>query len=368
MEKVSIVIPCYNDGAYIRETVTSARKQTYPSVEIIIVNDGSEDMVTREVLRQMEGEGLRVIWNEHRGVAHARNTGIRCATGKYILPLDADDLIEPEYLAEAVAVLAAKPDVGMVYCEADSFDGRTGPWVLPEFTIGMMLARNVIFNAAVFRKLHWESVGGYDETMKTALEDWDFWLAFLEKGLHPFRLPKLLFHYRIRSTEHTSYSHRDVLLQDKLEVYQTIAVKHRDLYTNHIKEYVYAMRLILEEYERLDAKKTQLQLDASDRWIRLSQQIDWERVEATFGDQCLFLRQWSQVPARFAFGYILIQEITGYSAEELVQSVRENPYMQYLCAGSFGGGELPVSTYLKIRERLTPQVFQKMLAECLREE
>ncbi len=365
MTKASIVIPCYNDGAYIRDAVDSARKQTYPSLEIVIVDDGSEDSETREALRGLEEEGLPVLWSEHRGVAHARNMGIRYATGEYILPLDSDDLIEPEYLAEGIAVLEADVSAGIVYCEADFFEGRTGIWKLPEYSIGCMLARNTIFNAAIFRKKNWEQVGGYDETMRTAMEDWDFWLAILELGLHPVKLPKLMFHYRIRSRG-CSYSHRTVPLNDLLEVYRLIACKHHALYANHVEDLVYHMRLIIDDLERTPA--TKLALNASNRWVQISRQIDWDAVDARFCDRFLFLAPWSQSPARLAFGCAIIQEITGCSDQELVKSVAENPYMQYLCSCSIGTSEIPAEVYQRVREKLTVQEFREMLNNCLREE
>src|SRR5690242_9401975 len=95
---VTVVIPCYNMGAFIEETVASVLAQTFRSFEIVIVDDGSRDPETVVKLDQLAARGLTVLRTHNVGVAAARNRGIEVAQGSYILPLDADDLIGPLYL------------------------------------------------------------------------------------------------------------------------------------------------------------------------------------------------------------------------------------------------------------------------------
>ena len=362
----TIVVPCYNDGAYIRDAVTSAQRQTYAATEIVIVDDGSEDEATRETLRQMEKEGLRVVWNDHRGVAHARNTGIRCATGTYILPLDSDDRIEPEYLAEAIAVMERDASVGIVYCEADFFGEQTGKWGLPEFQTAFMLTQNIIFNAAVFRKSDWEAVGGYDETMRIALEDWDFWLSLLEKGLRPVRIPKTLFHCRKRPYGE-SHSRRSLSPEDKRQVLHYLAAKHRALYAEHLEEYLEFVRWLMEQ--QAEERAPQIRLDVDNRWVKISSQFDWAAVEAQCGETFEFLHEWTEKTARLALGAVMIQEISGVSDEELMESLAENPYMRYFCGLSFSGREraIPVETYRKIKQAMTQTLLQEILQTCMKD-
>ena len=98
---VSIVIPCYNDGKYLREAVSSALSQTYPHIEVIVVDDYSTDPHTQNILSQLVQEGIKVIKTQSgkKGLPAARNTGIAQASGVYILPLDADDKIDAAYAA-----------------------------------------------------------------------------------------------------------------------------------------------------------------------------------------------------------------------------------------------------------------------------
>ena len=105
MPKVSIVIPCYNHGKFVDETVQSCLKQTYQDIEIIIVNDGSTDEYTNTLLKDYQRPKTKVITIQNQGLPTARNTGIREAVGEYILPLDADDKIAPTYIEKAVNVI-----------------------------------------------------------------------------------------------------------------------------------------------------------------------------------------------------------------------------------------------------------------------
>src|SRR5690554_6771382 len=109
---VSIVIPCYNQGIYLEETVMSVLDSTHQELEILIVNDGSTDN-TPEIGKRlaMENPNVQYFAQENSGPSVARNHGIKKAQGNYILPLDADDLISSDYIQKAVAVLILQPDV-----------------------------------------------------------------------------------------------------------------------------------------------------------------------------------------------------------------------------------------------------------------
>ena len=119
--KVSIIIPCYNQGQYVDDAVSSCLAQTYDNIEIIIVNDGSTDKFTNDFLSKYQRPKTKVINKRNEGLAEARNTGINNATGKYILPLDADDKIAPTYVEKAVQIIEQDESVGIVYCLAEYF-------------------------------------------------------------------------------------------------------------------------------------------------------------------------------------------------------------------------------------------------------
>ncbi len=222
MPRASIVIACYNQGRYLDEAVDSALAQTYEDLEIVIVDDGSTDPATHAKTRSLRRPKTRVLHTENQGLPSARNTGIRAARGEYILPLDADDRLAPAYLEKAVAVLEVRPEVGIVYGQAEYFDGQSGTWESPPYSLSEMLLHNLIYCSAVFRKADWEQVGGYKPVMKYGWEDWEFWLSLLELGRQVYQLPQTVFFYRrkpgsmiaemVRSPGRMEYSFEQVFL------------------------------------------------------------------------------------------------------------------------------------------------------------
>lgn len=196
--KVSVIIPCFNQGPYLDEAVDSVLRQTFQDFEILVVDDGSTDQKTINVLKDYAKPKTRVIHTENQGLSAARNNGIREAKGAYILPLDADDKIGPGYLEDAVRILDRHPAIGIVYCEAAYFGIRDGRWSLPDYSPDRLLLNNVIFCSALFRRSHWEEVGGYNVNMIYGWEDWDFWLTLIRVGAKVYRIPKVHFFYRIR--------------------------------------------------------------------------------------------------------------------------------------------------------------------------
>jgi glycosyltransferase involved in cell wall biosynthesis len=204
MNKVSIIIPCYNAGEFLAETMQSVLAQTYPDVEVVIVDDGSPDPATRELLDQAQWPHTRIIHQANAGPAAARNRAVQEATGVYILPLDADDTIEPGYVDKAVAVLDARPEVGVVYCKARKFGAEQGPWCLPDYTLRELVIDNVIFVTAMYRKVDWQAVGGYNERLRHGVEDYEFWVKIVHLGREVVQLDEYLFNYRIQQKSRTT--------------------------------------------------------------------------------------------------------------------------------------------------------------------
>src|SRR3954463_11827347 len=111
---ISVVIPCYNDGSYLPETISHLNKQTLQDFEVLIVNDGSTDAATIEILRNIESEKIKVLHKENGRMSSARNHGVKHANGKLIAALDADDYFDPSFFEKAVAVLNEEPNTAVV--------------------------------------------------------------------------------------------------------------------------------------------------------------------------------------------------------------------------------------------------------------
>ena len=227
---VSIVIPCYNHGAFLSETLKSVEAQTFRDFEVVIVDDGSTDSQTIQVLNQIDQPDLRVIRTSNQGVSAARNSGIQASTGEYILTLDADDLIAERYLEITVPVLDGHGNVGVVCCERRLFGERHGRSVLPDYDPRRMLVENLVYPTALFRKKDWAAIGGYNEAMVHGWEDWDFWIAMSVLGRTVVRLPEEYFFYRVRS------SSRDHSLRffRKLQMFWLMVCRNRSLYLRNL--------------------------------------------------------------------------------------------------------------------------------------
>ena len=201
---VSVIIPCYNHGAFIQEAIDSVKAQTYKDWEIIIVNDGSDDVETIEQLDRLKQKGFYVIDISNSGVSVARNLAIAVAKGDFIMPLDADDKIAPRYLEEALKVFQDKAEVKLVYSECEYFGSRTGISPVPTFTMDGMLFENLIFNSALFKKSIAIQIGGYDETFLEGWEDWEFYLRFIKDVTEVYKLPAINYFYRIKQVSRNS--------------------------------------------------------------------------------------------------------------------------------------------------------------------
>ncbi len=196
--KISIIIPCYNHGQYIREAISSVEKCTDKSLyEIIIVNDGSTDAFTIAEMERLANDGYHVINQVNQRLGRTRNNGIRAAKGEYILPLDSDNRIRPAYIYESIKILDAHPEIAMVYGDAQFFGDQDKRHVVGEFNLQNMMVENQIDACAVYRKSVWEAVGGYDEKMIMGYEDWDLWMNMTFKNYKFHYVPEILFDYRV---------------------------------------------------------------------------------------------------------------------------------------------------------------------------
>ena len=123
---ISVIVPCYNDGKYIKECLRSIHEQTYANYEIIIINDGSTDTYTNEVLKNLSHPKIRLLQTKNQGPALARNYAIKHSQGKYILPLDADNKIGSNFIREAIEILESDHSIKIVNCDIQLFGAKKG--------------------------------------------------------------------------------------------------------------------------------------------------------------------------------------------------------------------------------------------------
>lgn len=195
--RISVVVPCFNHGEFLPEATSSVLNLQRDDTELIVIDDGSTDERTRCEVGTLGARGVTVIQQENKGLAAARNAGIRISRGEYILPLDADNRLRVGYIEHGIRILDANPQIGVVYGDAEYIGMRNGRWHLGSFDRNRLLQDNFIDACAIYRRTIWEQNHGYDGTMPVpGLEDWDFWLGALEHGWQFAYVPEVLFDYR----------------------------------------------------------------------------------------------------------------------------------------------------------------------------
>jgi len=234
--RVSVVIPCYNHGKFLGEAIDSVLRSDFRHYEIIVVNDGSTDPYTVEVFKEMEGRFLHdrrvgFLHQANAGLSAARNAAIAAAKGEYILPLDADNRIRPQYMSRAVEVLDNNKEIGVVYTYADLFGEKTGVWLFPPFDAKKLLLENFVEACSVFRKKMWEQCNGYDPGMTIGYEDWDLWISAMEKGWGFHLIEEVLFDYRVRKNSMASNCN---IPDNDRQLLKYIRDKHRETYLTHL--------------------------------------------------------------------------------------------------------------------------------------
>lgn len=208
MPLVSVVIPVYNSEQTLRETIESVLQQTHTNLEVIVINDGSQDS-TLEILDRIDDTRLKVFSFQNAGLAASRNRGIQKAAGDYISFIDADDLWTPNKLASQLEALHRHPDAAVAYSWTDLID-RTGRWLRSggHTTVnGNVYARILTVNFlengsnALIRTQAISTVGQFDESLPAA-EDWEFYIRLAK--YHQFvAVPRAQILYRVSSASMT---------------------------------------------------------------------------------------------------------------------------------------------------------------------
>ena len=194
--RVSVIIPCFNQGHLVEAAILSVFEQTNNSWEVVVINDGSTDPVTIDALASIDLPRVRVIDQENRGLPGARNTGIRASRGEFFVPLDADDELLPSYVDSLIEVFDTDETLAFVHCWAELFGDVNWVWATRPYNPFVELLSNGVLQTAMVRRGAWDSVGGYDETLTSGNEDWDMWLRFQEAGWNNQQVRQPLYRYR----------------------------------------------------------------------------------------------------------------------------------------------------------------------------
>ena len=283
--KVSVVVTCFNLGRYLDEAILSVEAQTLRDLELVVVDDGSEDPQTLAVLDRYRPPRATVLRTANSGLPAARNYGVRHTRGEYICCLDGDDRLLPTWLEKAAGKLDAEPELAFVSHWLRTFGDRHEEWTPERCDFPALLDHNTINGAALVRRQVWEEVGGQEESLRRGYEDWDFWITLVERGQRGAILPEVLFEYRQRP-DSMSRAFDDAT---HLELYAQLVERHRATFATHLpalwRRRQHDLAQALAEGERLELEwRSWLAAKLADRRLQARALGDLLAAEARSAD------------------------------------------------------------------------------------
>jgi glycosyltransferase involved in cell wall biosynthesis len=201
---VSVIIPLYNHGAFIRGCLASVAAQTHKNLEVIVVDDASTDLSADEAAAALSDydnlfSASRLVREySNQGLALTRNAGIAASSGRYVFLLDADNELYPraiERLLEAIVVSNAQA----AYCQLEHFGEELGLGVADVWNPDRFAKDNYVDAMALIEKAALETVGGYSVMYAPGWEDYDLWCKFIEQEYFGVYVPEILCRYRVTS-------------------------------------------------------------------------------------------------------------------------------------------------------------------------
>ncbi|HEY6900189.1 MAG TPA: glycosyltransferase, partial [Puia sp.] len=226
---LSVVIPYYNMGDFIEECVRSVQASAYPSIEILVIDDGSRDDKSVAVLTRLEQTGnVKIYRKPNEGLAETRNFGARKAEGRYLAFLDADDRVAPEYYEKAIRVLAHYPNVFFAGSWVEYFGNTKQQWTTYTPQPPYLLVHNPVNSSGlIYKKAAFLRAGLNDKTVDYGLEDYESVVHLMAAGYNGIVLPELFFFYQVRSGS----MFRKITREKLLYSYKYITEKHAAYYT-----------------------------------------------------------------------------------------------------------------------------------------
>lgn len=228
---LSIIIPYYNLGSYIMETIESALSSNYKDKEIIIVNDGSTDEESIKILEEIKSKysSINVIDISNGGLANARNVGVAAAKGEYVTFLDADDLVDSTFYTKAIDVLKTYSNVSFVYSWVEYFEKGSGIWPTFNTELPYLLCANMLSAFSVVRRIDYLNYGKNRIIMEYGMEDYDGWIGLVENGYFGVSIPEVLVKYRIRQDSMSRQFNPDM----RFYLSEQVANGHKEVYKKY---------------------------------------------------------------------------------------------------------------------------------------
>ena len=230
---LSIVIPYYNLAKTLPETIESIKESEYKKYEIIIVNDGSTDKESIDLLKEYENdEKIRILNIENKGLANARNVGAEAAKGEFVAFIDADDKIDKTFYRRAIDILHQYQNVSYVYSWVQYFKGSSAVWPTFNIHIPYLLCANMLAAYSVIRKNDFLNFGKNRIKMEYGMEDYDGWVSLAEHGCLGVSIPETLNLYRVRKDSMSRQFNKKM----RIYLYQISRDGHEKIFEKYSKD------------------------------------------------------------------------------------------------------------------------------------
>ena len=246
---VSIVITCFNYGQYVSAAVESALGQSVKPKEVIVIDDGSTDDSIQVVSRF--GDRVQLFTKPNTGVVDTKNMGLDFAVGRWVIFLDADDVLDRTYVEKTTSA-AIHYGADLVYTDLNFFGAQSGRVSSRRYSRLALARNNYIHNSALMERTLVRRVGGYKTAMSAGFEDWELYITLAEHGARGRRVAEPLLLYR----RHAEAGRDASAISLRRGLVQTIRELHPASYTRRRRWIGLGLAGMVSPFRRLAARRS----------------------------------------------------------------------------------------------------------------
>lgn len=235
---LSVIVPFYNLGRFLPQALESVFSIDYPNYEVILIDDGSTDATSLEVLVQMQTRypALQVFRQQNTGLSAVRNLGSHLAKGEFITFVDADDMVDSTYYTQAIALLNRYKNVAYISSWMRLFGEVDGVKAYFASSLPILLLDNTQCHACIIRKNVFLAFGQNSPEMRNGMEDHDFWINLADYGYFSINIPEPYYHYRISAGSMSASFGRDATRYRQTSLYELLESRHPALFQTYSSE------------------------------------------------------------------------------------------------------------------------------------
>jgi glycosyltransferase involved in cell wall biosynthesis len=241
---VSFIIPYFNAGVTIQETIDSIFNQSYSNFDVWLINDGSTDFFSIEKLKDFEGNNkIHILHQDNSGPSVARNNAIKLSHAEFILPLDADDKVLKNTIYNSIIEFNEDSQLGIVYGDLEYFGEDNFIKNQIEFVFQNQLLWNQIAICCLIKKNVFTTVGYYDEELSIlGLEDWEYWIRVGKSKWKFKKINEIQFQIRVTKSSRTY----EVANKNLKNIKEIVVKKHHEIFLKEYSNLFYEKKMLLE--------------------------------------------------------------------------------------------------------------------------